>query len=210
MDADEIADIRRRFAFFPDVVKALDALERARKERPEKRAPVQGYAAGIEGRNCRGGFGVNELDDFIPGWREELSELNKLRTERDAAQQSAKERDGVIADMSRRIDAWMALVQEREQQLRDAQQSAKEATEAVAFQNKVIVAGTLKLNEARQSAKDARAQAYGECAKLIEDNQIVHSDGVDMLESRWPGNTNGIAYAAALRARIEAFLEPKA
>ena len=71
----------------------------------EKMAPVQGYAAGIpwhmhlraydayckkwgpqeamidlEGRNCRGGFAVEELDDFIPGWREELLELTRLKT----------------------------------------------------------------------------------------------------------------------------------
>jgi len=69
----------------------------------EKRAPVQGFSAGIpwemhlraydayckeyspqpalidlEGRNCRGGFGVNELDRYIPGWREELSRTNEL------------------------------------------------------------------------------------------------------------------------------------
>lgn len=62
-----------------------------------KIAPVQGYAPGIpwlmhirayeaycakcgpqcalidlEGRNCRGGFHTSELDQFIPGWREEL------------------------------------------------------------------------------------------------------------------------------------------
>lgn len=64
-------------------------------------APVQGYAAGIpwamhlraydayckrygkqqaliEG-SCRGGFGVCELDEFIPGWREELDERSQLR-----------------------------------------------------------------------------------------------------------------------------------
>jgi hypothetical protein len=69
----------------------------------EKIAPVQGYSAGIpwsmhlraydayckryspqraliEG-GCRGGFGVGELDMFIPGWREELSEITKLKTE---------------------------------------------------------------------------------------------------------------------------------
>lgn len=70
----------------------------------EKRAPVQGFSAGIpwamhlraydayckkwgkqealidlEGRNCRGGFSVGELDDFIPGWRDELSELTAAR-----------------------------------------------------------------------------------------------------------------------------------
>lgn len=72
--------------------------------RGEKRAPVQGFSAGIpwsmhlrayeayckkwgkqdamidlEGKNCRGGFGVKELDDFIPGWREELSERREVK-----------------------------------------------------------------------------------------------------------------------------------
>lgn len=72
----------------------------------EKRAPVQGYPGGIpwaihleayevyckrwgaqpalvdlEGRNCRGGFGTGELDDFIPGWRDRVSEFGKLKAE---------------------------------------------------------------------------------------------------------------------------------
>lgn len=69
----------------------------------EKIAPVQGYPRGIpwemhlraydaycakwspqpalidlEGRNCRGGFSVGELDMFIPGWREELTERTAM------------------------------------------------------------------------------------------------------------------------------------
>jgi hypothetical protein len=63
----------------------------------DKRAPVQGWAAGIpwdlhmeaysayckrygpqkaliEG-GCRGGFHTNELDVFLPGWREKVSAL---------------------------------------------------------------------------------------------------------------------------------------
>jgi hypothetical protein len=79
----------------------------------ERLAPVQGYSAGIpwsmhlraydayckehgkqqaliEG-HCRGGFGVNELDMFIPGWREELSELHRLRTRLAAAERELKE-----------------------------------------------------------------------------------------------------------------------
>lgn len=75
----------------------------------EKRAPVQRLSGGIpwdmhlrayeayskkwgpqpalidlEGRNCRGGFSTGELDDFIPGWREELERREgvKLITER--------------------------------------------------------------------------------------------------------------------------------
>jgi hypothetical protein len=71
---------------------------------PEKIAPVQGYTPGIpwslhleayaayskkwspqpamidlEGRNCRGGFGVDELDEFIPGWRDHVSEIGMLK-----------------------------------------------------------------------------------------------------------------------------------
>lgn len=70
----------------------------------EKMAPVQGYTPGIpwamhleaydayskkwapqpalidlEGRGCRGGFSTGELDDFIPGWRERLSERTALK-----------------------------------------------------------------------------------------------------------------------------------
>lgn len=67
----------------------------------DKIAPVQGYSAGIPwsmhlraydvyckkygpqeslitGR-CRGGFHVEELDQFIPGWRDELDELTATR-----------------------------------------------------------------------------------------------------------------------------------
>lgn len=69
----------------------------------EKRVPVQGYAEGIpwsmhlrayegyckeysqqkaliEGW-CRGGFSTGELDSYIPGWRDELSENSKLKKE---------------------------------------------------------------------------------------------------------------------------------
>jgi hypothetical protein len=69
-------------------------------------APVQGYGPGIPwplhleaydaycreyskqtalidlpGRGCRGGFGTKELDTFIPGWRDRVSEITKLRAE---------------------------------------------------------------------------------------------------------------------------------
>jgi hypothetical protein len=79
---------------------------------PEKMAPVQGYIAGIPwsmhlraydvyckmyGRQqalveggCRGGFGVSELDRFIPGWREELSEIGRLKRELTSAQAEVK------------------------------------------------------------------------------------------------------------------------
>lgn len=74
----------------------------------EKIAPVQGYTPGIpwslhleaydvysrrwapqpalidlEGRGCRGGFSTSELDEFIPGWRDRVSELVRVKTQRD-------------------------------------------------------------------------------------------------------------------------------
>jgi hypothetical protein len=83
-------------------------------------APVQGFAAGIpwslhleaygayckqyrpqpaliEG-NCRGGFDVEELDDFIPGWRDKVSEIGKLRAALDAATQQRDTLVSIIAD----------------------------------------------------------------------------------------------------------------
>lgn len=79
-----------------------------------KRAPVQGYSPGIpwemhlraydayckrwssqpalidlEGRNCRGGFGTEELDEFIPGWRDELSDRRKMEAALQSAQSEA-------------------------------------------------------------------------------------------------------------------------
>lgn len=84
---------------------AIAAIESdlAAKVEPPKMAPVQGYTPGIpwsmhleaydvyrkkygaqqaliEGW-CRGGFGTGELDDFIPGWRDRVSEIGKLRAE---------------------------------------------------------------------------------------------------------------------------------
>jgi hypothetical protein len=37
----------------------------------------------LEGRGCRGGFAIEELDDFIPGWREELQTREKVKLVRD-------------------------------------------------------------------------------------------------------------------------------
>lgn len=87
----------------------------ADKKTKERHAPVQGFSAGIpwdvhlraydayckkytpqpalidlEGRNCRGGFSTGELDDLIPGWRDELDERTKLRAERDAAMKAGE------------------------------------------------------------------------------------------------------------------------
>lgn len=92
------------WAVWPDresVHAAISAALKPPQSTPEKIAPVQGYLAGIpwamhlraydvyckehrpqkaliEG-GCRKGFHVGELDEFIPGWREELSELHQLR-----------------------------------------------------------------------------------------------------------------------------------
>ena len=85
--------------------KQAAAIPAAPSSIPEKVAPVQGCPGGIpwslhleayavyckkwspqpalidlEGRNCRGGFHVNELDEFIPGWRDRLRALKTAPT----------------------------------------------------------------------------------------------------------------------------------
>ena len=95
----------------------------------EKRAPVQGYVQGIpwemhlraydvyckkhgpqpamidlEGRGCRGGFHTEELDEFIPGWRDELEELPRLRKQlADAIPREIHER--LIAEAKEHVQA---------------------------------------------------------------------------------------------------------
>ena len=105
----------------PEVFRSLtDAVEALRDRVAEiggdKHAPVQGYSAGIpwsmhlraydmyckkyspqpalvdlEKNNCRGGFGTEELDEFVPGWRDELSKIGKLLQRAEAAEARASE-----------------------------------------------------------------------------------------------------------------------
>ena len=108
---DLVSDLAKRLAAAEAREKELWAEIERLKQTKEKIAPVQGYSAGIpwsmhlraydayckrfgsqkalidlEGRNCRGGFGVNELDEFIPGWRSELREIVSLRTRAEKAE----------------------------------------------------------------------------------------------------------------------------
>lgn len=98
----------------------LEAVEAKAAMSKIKRAPVQGYTPGIpwsmhleaydvyrkkygaqqaliEGE-CRGGFGTKELDDFIPGWRDKVSELSQLRAE-------LAERDAKLTALNEKIAA---------------------------------------------------------------------------------------------------------
>lgn len=107
----------------------------------ERIAPVQGYAAGIpwsmhlraydayckkygpqaamidlEGRNCRGGFSTGELDDFIPGWREELSELRRLAASVERLRAALKKLPTTIRAASGgagRVRPWSKMAKER-------------------------------------------------------------------------------------------------
>ena len=97
---EQAADIERRLAEAREELKSRPMLR--------KMAPVQGFTPGIpwdmhlraydayrkkwgaqqaliEG-GCRGGFGTKELDEFIPGWREELSERKHLQDRAAAAE----------------------------------------------------------------------------------------------------------------------------
>lgn len=84
------------------------------------RAPVQGYSAGIPwslhlrawdayaekyGRSQsaerlaeRGGFGASELDVFVPGWRDEVSEITRLQEALAAAEAERGEAKRIISE----------------------------------------------------------------------------------------------------------------
>lgn len=119
-----------------DIIRALPLPVMPEQAEPvkEKRAPVQGYAGGIpwdmhlraydvyckrwspqkaliEG-GCRGGFSTGELDMFIPGWRDELSERTDLLAriaELEAENQNLKE---LSATDYRTIRNWLISLPE--------------------------------------------------------------------------------------------------
>lgn len=112
--AQAVADLRALRAEIAALRERAETAEAALVER--KRAPVQGFAEGIPWKmhlraydayskryraqpamiegGCRGGFSVNELDMFIPGWREELSPIKQAEAERDAALARVAELEG--------------------------------------------------------------------------------------------------------------------
>lgn len=127
---DHLVKVARNY--LPGILDELDALK-AKLATPT-RAPVQGYAAGIPwslhleaydvycakwgkqeamidpAKNCRGGFGVRELDQWIPGWRERASELDALKADRDRLlAENARLREGLrpFAVMADHFDNWL-------------------------------------------------------------------------------------------------------
>lgn len=114
--------------------------------KPEKMAPVQGYQRGIpwamhldaydayckkygrqdalidlEVRGCRGGFGTSELDVFIPGWREKLSERTTMLYRIAELERKLAESENALATMAKNsgasadpvVEANRALLNER-------------------------------------------------------------------------------------------------
>lgn len=134
---------RERDVFRQDVEMSAARAESAEarlEQQNERTAPVQGYAPGIpwamhlrayaayakryspqraliEG-DCRGGFHADELDIFIPGWREELSGIHQLRAKVARLEQSEQERGEMKPTETcsvcghaahRRGDCWVAV-----------------------------------------------------------------------------------------------------
>lgn len=67
----------------------LEAYDVYRKRYGQQRALIEGW--------CRGGFGTNELDIFIPGWRERASEIMQLRHQLAA---TIAERDRAVNELA--------------------------------------------------------------------------------------------------------------
>lgn len=136
-EADLAFERARNTRLFAQRDEAVEAQEKAEAEvarltaQAEKVAPVQGYASGIPWsmhlraydayckRNgcqsamvtggCRGGFHTSELDQFIPGWRDELSQVAKLTAERDELAKQVEKCADEAADIHGRFEEREAL-----------------------------------------------------------------------------------------------------
>lgn len=152
----------------------------------EKRAPVQGFSAGIPwamhlraydvyckkwgkqdalidlaGKNCRGGFSVGELDDFIPGWRDELSELTAARATiaRLSAEHGAMRRGEARAELA--LGETMAQLVSANATIARMSAELETAREALGF-----IAREKATPDARQVVNSYEAVARAALAKL--------------------------------------------
>lgn len=174
------------------------------REKP-KRAPVQGWPAGIpwelhleayaayckrwgpqpalidlEGRNCRGGFGTDELDEFVPGWRDRASEITALRAEVERLRET---KDGAYLERNR----------------------------CVALIARMALAMGLRAGLARTAiegwSEDWHGCVYidlptGQCSWHFHDSQAHLFDGLPTYAGKWDGHTTPEKYGrvdAALR-----------
>lgn len=65
-----------------------------------------------------------------------------------------------------------------------------------------IAEAALSASQEREKALRVALDAEREaCAKVVEDNQILHTSDGDVLKPRWDGNRSGLVYAMAIRAR---------
>lgn len=104
----------------------------------DKIAPVQGYPGGIpwpihleayevycakwgkqtalinlDGRGCRGGFSIGELDDFIPGWRDRVAAFGKMKTRIAALDVNTERMGEALAALSGKLKSsgWLEITE---------------------------------------------------------------------------------------------------
>lgn len=58
----------------------------------------------------RGGFGPGEMDEFLPGWKDELSVFTRLTRERDAARSTGQALLDVLAERSAEVTELRAIL----------------------------------------------------------------------------------------------------
>ena len=57
----------------------------------------------LKGRGCRGGFGTEELDGFVPGWRDRVSAIGKMQVRLAALEASNDKRGDLLEDLSEKL-----------------------------------------------------------------------------------------------------------
>lgn len=167
----------------------------------QRMAPVQGYSAGIpwdmhlraydaycrhyskqqaliEG-GCRGGFGVTELDRFIPGWRDELSVRRQLEADLAAERAARDDWERIAGANGRECQAleaardenarlWEAMKAERDALLVEIDERREDLT--------ALIAAGAGIEHALAAERAARQQVEQALVNLITKLDAVFAD----------------------------------
>jgi len=138
----------------------------------------------------RGGFGPSEMDTFVPGWREEASEISELRaalTAADTARQALEvERDAEKARADANFQSYVRTRDGNSEQINKLRGSNEDLRTAV----DVACAGSAAWKERADAAEVARQALEGERnATLLQRQEIRDALACCFGESQWDKQT---------------------
>jgi len=64
----------------------------------------------LKGRGCRGGFGTEELDDFVPGWRDRVEAFGRMQAQIKALTEANNKMQTKLTDRAYMINALVQML----------------------------------------------------------------------------------------------------